>query len=424
LDAERKGASGDAQRGIMAKPRDRSGRHKVTTYAWERTGKAERENVVVPPSAAAKRAKRDPVDGWKHQGIIPRPARLRPGQNRILVPPKLPIHSDAYLILGPPLPLDHAVDDPSRAHIKNKRKAYLASLLQNMSGAWMKGEGGKGPTRTFHPGTGHLHHHHRPSKIIDDHRWRLNYFMQIDPDRFPWPAGAQKTLNLMMNVCEEIRERKQNKNPADAIEWRNFGHLLELGDKVTKLWQTTPLESRQTMRCLNGKCENLRLGCLEFEKHPVKAKQWNLIESYQRWMYGADQCPVDCPLRAFDCPINCDRVHRNPINIFSADFAVLADMDNLPLTDAQKAHVVRVLDETYPSRWIGPPPIHWMPVRADLGFWDHKNQSSTALTARIQACENRLLEVCTRLFPSFYVLPLTHLNASGSCYLTTNGTQS
>lgn len=277
--------------------------------------------------------------------------------------------------------------------------------------------------RVFHPGTGHLHHHHRPTKIIDDHQWRLNYFTQIDPDRFPWPHGAQKTLAVMMDVCEEIRERKQNKDPVDAIEWRNFGHLLELGDKVTKLWESSLLESRQTMRCLNGKCEHLRVSCLEFEGKAVKAKEWGLIEKYQRWMYGAEKCPDDCPLRAFDCPINCGLVHRNPINIFSADFAVLADMEGLPLTDAQKTHIVEVLDETYPSRWIGSPPIHWMPVRADADFWNHKNHSSTALAARIKACETRLIEVWTLHLSSFYLVRLTHLDSSGRCYLTTNGVQ-
>lgn len=362
-----------------------------TRYCWKRTRQTEPEKVMIPPSAAAKREKRAVIDGWKHQGIIPPPKRFRPVQNRIPFPPKMRSHADAYLTIGPPHSRAAEDDGPSRAHFKNKRKAYLASLLQNMSGAWTKDREGQ-VIRAFHPGTGHFHHHHRPTKIIEDHRWRLNYFVRIEPNRFPWPPSVEKTLTVMMDVCEEIRERKQNKDPADAIEWRNFGHLLELGDKVTMLWETTPLESRQTMRCLNGKCEHIRVSYLEFEGKAIKAKEWNLLERYQRWMYGAEQCPADCPLRAFDCPINCGLVHRNPIDIFSADFAVLADIGNLPLTDTQKSNVIRVLDETYPSRWLGPPPIHWMPVRADPGFWDHRNQSSTALTARIDACENRLFE--------------------------------
>ena len=369
-------------------------RKKSTRYRyWVRTGQTQPERVVVPPSAAAKRVKRDVIGGWKHQGVIPLPTGLRPAQNRVPFPSKMRVHADAYLTIGPPLPDHAATSELSQAHLKNKKKAYLASLLLSMSDTWKIGEGGQ-LMRAFYPGTGHghFHHHHRPTKIIDDHRWRLNYFTRIDPDRFPWPPGAQKTLTVMMSVCEDIRERKQNKDPADAIEWRNFGHLLELGDKVTKLWEATPLESRQTMRCLNANCEQLRVNCLEFEGKAVKAKEWDLIERYQRWMYGAEQCPADCPLRDFDCPINCGQVHRNPMNILAADFAALTDIRDLPLTNAQNAHVVKVLDERYPSRWICSPPDHWMPVRADPGFWDHKDQSLTALNARINACENRLLE--------------------------------
>lgn len=394
---------------------------KVLAGHWGRMERTQPEKVVVLPSAAAKREKRAVINGWKHQDVFPPPKRLRATQSRVQFPSRMGIHADAYLTIGPSLSGDATADDPSRVHMKNKRKAYLASLLENMLGGENKGESGQ----SFHPGKGHFHHHHRPTKIINDHRWRVAYFTRVDADRFPWPSGVQKTPSVMMNVCEEVRERKQNKDPADAVEWRKFGHLLELGDKVTKLWESTPLKRRQSMRCLNGRCEQLRVSCLEFESKAVKDREWNLIERYQRWMYGAEQCPADCPLRAFDCPINCGLGGHNPINISTADYAALTDVNNLALTDAQKMYVVKVLDERYPSRWLGSPPIHWMPVRADPGFWDHTNQSTTALTARIKACESRLLEVWALLpLTSFSFSFLTHLNSSGRCYLTMNGMQS
>lgn len=305
-------------------------------------------------------------------------------------------HRDAYPTLHLPL-ADDSKDNPyAKEPLRSKTKAYLGSLLMNMFGA--AGHFSEKTQELNHlnvPNYGHYHHHHRPNQTILDHKWRLQYFIELRPDRFPWPEGAERDCETMISTCESLRAAKEEKDPKDAIEWRGFGTLLDHGEKTTRLWETRPLEGNQTMRCLSGNCENLRKYCLEFEQLEEESQEkvsWKLFDKYQRWRYGAQRCPKDCPLRPFDCPKGCKEVHESAIGI-SWKQALVYRNQPLELDKIQLKKVKNQITDKFPSRWEGAPPYHFMPVRASADFWDPENDSVTATRARIDACSNRLKDV-------------------------------
>ena len=292
-----------------------------------------------------------------------------------------------------------AVDDPNSSYAKypviSKLHAYLASLLVGTYGPASMNENGELERINFK--CGHLHHHHRPYQTIIDHQWRVQYYTQVQPGRFPWPNGITGDIKTMVRACQTIHELKQEVDPADAGEWKKLAHLLQFGEKTLRLWHSKPLRHRQTMRCMSAKCEELRQLCLRFEASGLveEEKYWDMFLEYQQWKYGAQDCPKGCPLREFDCPENCRVVHDSPLDIKEKDFsAITKTLTEIPLQPSQSKYVETFLDEMFPLRWTNAPPPYWMPMRALKGFWDPKNKSVTALKARANACTKRLYEVC------------------------------
>ena len=302
--------------------------------------------------------------------------------------------ADTYLELDP-----IGVNDPNDPYAKrpviSKLKAYLATLLVGTYGPTFVNE----KHELVRPGIlcGHLHHHHRPYRTIIDHKWRVQYYTKLQPGRFPWPDGTTDDIKTMISACQAIHELKQKTDPIDAGRWRRMANLLEFGEKTYQLWYSKPLQNRQTMRCMSHKCEKLRQLCVRFENSRIKDEEsyWDMFEQYQQWKYGAQDCPKNCPLRAFDCPADCGVIHDNPLDINEADYiALISTLTETPLVPSQSKYVETFLNEMFPLRWPNTPPPYWMPMKALNGFWDPKNRSVTALKARADACTKRLIEVC------------------------------
>lgn len=291
--------------------------------------------------------------------------------------------ASTYLELDP-IDVDDSNDSaPSTLH------AYLANLLIGMN----ENDEVERPSLQY----GHFHHHHRPYQTIIDHQWRVRYYTQLQPGRFPWPDGTPSDIETMIHACQTIQELKQEMDPVEANEWKKLAHLLKFGEKTLRLWHSKSLRSKQTMRCMSHKCEKLRRLCLRFEnaKSTREENYWEIYEQYQQWKYGAQDCPKDCPLRAFDCPADCRVVHSNPLDINKEDLTALTKiLTGSPPSPSQSRYIGAQLDRMFPQRLSSAPPHYWMPVRALKGFWDPQNGSPTALKARTDVCIKRLNEVC------------------------------
>lgn len=338
--------------------------------------------------------------GWDHK-IVPINIATKPTQmvqSRPKTIPKLPSHSEAYLDLLFPS-LRPSTADPSDL-VKNKKRTYLSYILYNMTGpAVLEGTTYKA---LVNPQKGHRHHHHRPEQLLLDHKWRVRYYTVLQTERFPWRTKDEKNVEKMIQVCELLcDDRKTTGQLEDAIEWGKFCDLIKLGQKITELWDSPPLVGQKTMRCLSGSCEKMRKNYMKFDKEPpVGLKEpspmyWKSYDKYQRWRYGAPECPVDCPLRDWDCPEGCKEVHTNPLGISNDEMRGLISSTNFGLTTVQAQHVNKVLNDHFPNRWEGAPPYFWSPVKPVGGFWDPKDDSNKTLDARIDACVNRLSEART-----------------------------